>query len=236
MITTILFDLDGTLLPMDQEQFLQAYLKGLCTKAAPRGYDPKKLTDSIWAGTGAMIQNSSQQSNEAVFWDVFAGIHGEDSRKDVALFEDFYHKEFQSVQASCGFQPLASTLIGQLKAKGFQLILATNPIFPAIATESRIRWAGLQPEDFEHYTTYENSYHCKPNLAYYQDILTQHCLSAEECLMVGNDVEEDMIVTELGMQTFLVTNCLINKHEKNIDAYPHGSFSDLMAYLQREFY
>jgi len=31
---------------------------------------------------------------------------------------------------------------------GFRVALATNPIFPAIATEKRIRWAGLTPEDF----------------------------------------------------------------------------------------
>lgn len=234
MITTVLFDLDGTLLPMVQEHFVRAYLKGLCQKAAPHGYEPKKLSDSIWAGTAAMVKNNGEKSNEAAFWDVFAAIHGESARQDIVLFDDFYHHEFQQVQHSCGFQPLAKPLVDSLKEKGLRLILATNPIFPRIATESRIRWAGLQPEDFSYITTYENACHCKPNLDYYRDIMTQCQLSPSECLMVGNDVDEDMIAQELGMKVFLLTDCLINKQNKETANYPQGNFSELMNQLQSE--
>lgn len=50
----------------------------------------------------------------------------------------------------------------ELKRRGFGVALATNPIFPSVATESRIRWAGLEPEEFALYTTYENTAYCKP--------------------------------------------------------------------------
>lgn len=53
MIKNILFDLDGTLLPMDMEKFTQGYFKRLVAKAAPRGYEPEKLIKSVWAGTAA---------------------------------------------------------------------------------------------------------------------------------------------------------------------------------------
>ena len=115
---------------------------------------------------------------------------------------------------------------------GLRTALATNPIFPAIATESRIRWAGLSPADFELYTTYENIGFCKPNPAYYQEILKRMDLSPEECLMVGNDVTEDMIAARLGMQVFLLTDCLINKDEKDISVYPNGGFDQLLACLR----
>ena len=95
MITTVLFDLDGTLLPMDQDQFLKAYLGRMAKKLSPHGYDPQALTKAIWKGTGAMIQNDGSSTNEEVFWDCFAGIYGADIRKDEPLLADFYANEFQ---------------------------------------------------------------------------------------------------------------------------------------------
>lgn len=133
----------------------------------------------------------------------------------------------------CGYSPKAAAVISLLKDKGITPVLATNPIFPAVATESRIRWAGLQPEDFSLYTTYENSRFCKPNLLYYQDILHKLNLSPENCLMVGNDVGEDMVTRELGMEVFLLTPCLINRNNTDISVYNHGNFDALIAYLNQ---
>ena len=112
-------------------------------------------------------------------------------------------------------------------------MLATNPLFPAVATESRIRWAGLQKEDFELVTTYENSKHCKPNPDYYRDIIEEIGVRPEECLMVGNDVNEDMIAESLGMKVFLLTDCLINKEEKDITVYPNGDFGKLIQFIEK---
>lgn len=230
-ITTVLFDLDGTLLPMDQDEFINCYLHLLAKKLAPYGYDPKKLIGSIWQGTTAMVKNDGSCTNEQAFWKQFSEIFGPDAAKDEPLFRNYYEIEFQNVRASCGFNPKAAEAIAAIKAKGFRVVLATNPLFPAIATQSRIRWAGLQPEDFELYTTYENSCHCKPNPAYYQDILNTLGLKAEECLMVGNDAKEDTAAEELGIRVFLLTDCLINKEGKDISAYPQGGFDELMAYI-----
>ena len=124
-------------------------------------------------------------------------------------------------------------MIDTVKQKGLRAVLATNPLFPSIATENRILWAGLKPEDFEFFTTYENSFHCKPNLDYYRDVLSHIGYSPEECVMVGNDVDEDMIARELGMQVFLLTPCLINKRGADITEYPNGGFDELIEYLQK---
>ena len=132
----------------------------------------------------------------------------------------------------CGFEPMAAQIVGWLKKKGIRVVLATNPLFPSIATENRIRWAGLQPEDFEYFTTFENSHYCKPNPDYYREILEQLSLKPEECLMVGNDVREDMVTEQLGMKTFLLTDCLINKENIDISQYPNGGFAQLHTYLK----
>ncbi len=112
------------------------------------------------------------------------------------------------------------------------MVLATNPIFPAVATQNRIRWAGLQPESFRLYTTYENSHYCKPNLKYYEEILQNIGFQPEECLMIGNDVTEDMVTAKLGMRVFLLTDCLINQSGADLSPYPQGGFQELQAYLR----
>lgn len=231
-ITTILFDLDGTLLPMDNAAFTKGYFKLLAARLAPLGYEPEKLVDAVWSGTAAMVKNDGSQNNEAAFWKRFSEIYGEKVLGDLPVFENFYATDFQQAKAMCGFNPKAAEAVRTARDLGLRVALATNPIFPAIATESRIRWAGLQPEDFELYTTYENIGYCKPNPAYYQELLDQLNESPERCLMVGNDVAEDMIAEKLGMQVFLLTDCIINKEDADISLYPRGGFDDLLEHIR----
>lgn len=231
MLKAALFDLDGTLLPMDQDTFARDYLGRLAARMAPFGYDPKLLVKTIWAGTGAMVKNDGRRTNEEVFWDYFCGVFGESSRQDEPKFEEFYRTDFQKVQHSCGCNGKAAELIRHIRSLGLRTALATNPLFPAIATYSRTRWAGLNPEDFELITTYENSSHCKPNPDYYRAVLAKMELKPGECLMVGNDVGEDMIAENLGMKVFLLTDCIINKEGTDISRYPNGSFDELAAYI-----
>ena len=136
------------------------------------------------------------------------------------------------MQEVCGYHPMAAETIAKLRQAGIRVALATNPIFPSIATYKRIRWAGLKPEDFEWITTYENSKYCKPNLRYYQEVLERLGVAPEDCLMVGNDVGDDMVAEELGMQVFLLTDCLINKTDKDISRYPNGGFDELLRFLE----
>ena len=231
-ITTILFDLDGTLLPMDQDTFAKAYVKGLTVAAEPAGYSPMILGTAIMAGTVAMVKNNGERTNEEVFWDVLEKTYGETIQNDRHIFDEFYATDFQKIKDVCGFAPRASELMQNIKEKGYRVALATNPLFPKVATESRIRWAGLQPEDFELYTTFETSCYCKPNLDYYREVLDRLQVSPEECLMVGNDVAEDMIAERLGMKVFLLTDCLINKHNSDIAVYPHGNIDDLFEFIE----
>ena len=233
-ITTVLFDLDGTLLPMDQDVFVKDYFSRIAAKVAPAGYDPKQLIDTIWRGTAAMVKNDGSKTNEEAFWESHRRVMGEaDAVTSRPMLEDFYRNEFQQVKAVCGFMPEAKDILEFCRSKGLRVILATSPLYPRVATESRIRWAGLQPEDFDFITTYEDSHYCKPNPDYYREILNKLALSADECLMVGNDVREDMIARDVGMDVFLLPADLINKDLKDISQYPSGDLADLMAYIEK---
>ena len=228
----VLFDLDGTLLPMDQDVFVNGYFGYLVKKMEPHGYEPRKLIRSIWGGTEAMVKNDGNVTNEEAFWQYFVSVYGENARRDIVLFEEFYAVDFQKARQFCGFTPKAAETVALVRVLGAIPVLATNPLFPQIATQSRIRWAGLSPEDFALYTTYENINWCKPSLDYYREILRRIGLTPEECVMVGNDVSEDMAAGELGMKVFLLTDCLINRRNEDVGQWPHGDFNDLQRFLK----
>ena len=232
MITTILFDLDGTLLPMDMDVFTGRYFELLASKMTGYGYDPKELIQNIWAGTKVMVKNDGRLTNEEAFWNFFCEKYGEERLEDQKVFDAYYANEFNEVQKVCGFNEKVPQLIQEIKRMGFREVLATNPLFPEIATRGRASWEGLSVDDFEYFTTYENSHYCKPNVEYYKELLEKIQVQPEECLMVGNDVDEDMIAETIGMSVFLITDCMLNRSNKDISRYPHGDFDDLLEYIK----
>ncbi len=110
----VMFDLDGTLLPMDQDTFVNGYFTFLAKKMAPHGYEPQKLVKAIWGGTAAMVKNDGTCLNEEAFWRYFTGVYGEGARADIPLFEEFYANEFQQAQRFCGFDERAMSLMVEL--------------------------------------------------------------------------------------------------------------------------
>lgn len=231
MLKAILLDLDGTLLGMNQDEFVKEYLSSLAKKASEYGYEPKRFIKTVWTGVEKMTFNDGSKNNENVFWDTFSKEYDSSMVINKNIFDEYYSNEFENIKNICEYDKNSKHLIKELKGEGYILVLATNPFFPAVATEARMRWAGLDKNDFTLYTTYENSCHCKPNIEYYKDILKTINCKAEECLMVGNDVSEDMIANSIGIKTFLVTKYLINKDNLNVKEYPQGDFDDLLKYI-----
>lgn len=231
-MNTFFFDLDGTLLPMDQDLFVKTYFKELANKFVPKGFEADQLIKAVWAGTKAMVANDGTMTNEQCFWDTFSNIFSEEVRLLEPEFEKFYLTEFNKVKEITSPTPLANICVQMLKEKGYTLILATNPIFPRVAILARIKWAGLNPDDFELITTYENSCYSKPNLEYYRAILKKIGKGPEKCVMVGNDVKEDMCALQLGMNAFLLNDYVINEDGVDNSQYKQYSFQDLTEFIK----
>lgn len=228
----VLFDLDGTLLPMDYDGFLKLYFGNLAKRMNGYGYNPEELVKNIWTGTKAMVMNDGSCMNETKFWDVFAEIYGVNVLQDKVLLDDYYREDFIKAKVACGFDPMAKETVDLVKSLGLKAALATNPIFPMVATRQRMDWAGVSASDFELCTTYENIGVSKPNPAYYLEIAKRLNVATEECLMVGNDVSEDMVAVKTGMKVFLLTNCLLNKNNEDISMYPQGGFPELQEFIK----
>ncbi|MGN0452328.1 MAG: HAD family hydrolase [Ruminococcus sp.] len=231
MLEFVLFDLDGTLLPMDQDVFTKAYFKGLASKVAHLGYDPKELVSAIWKSTGAMTENDGTHTNEEVFWKSFCGTYGEKALNDKAEFDSFYYNEFQKVKDCCGFCSQSKEVVDYIKSKGLRTAVATNPVFPLYAMQSRVRWAGLEAEDFEFITSYETSHYCKPNPSFYTELAKRLGVEPENCLMVGNDPVEDVAAAKANMKVFVLTGNAIGQDTESVTNYPKGNFDELIKYI-----
>ncbi len=226
----VLFDLDGTLLPMDNDLFIQTYFGLLAKKVAPLGYEKEPLISALWKGTAKMIKNDGTKTNEEVFWAVMEDIFGKKIYADIPVFDSFYGNEFHGAASVTFPTPLAQKAVELARACADRVILATNPFFPTVAVHSRLSWAKIKPESFDLITTYENSRFCKPNPAYYVEIAEKMGVEPKNCLMVGNNEIEDIAAAQsLGMDTFYLSDYPVCKGEG--PETPKGSFEELIAFL-----
>ena len=231
MLNTILFDLDGTLAPFNQDEFIRAYFGALTRRLAPMGYNGEQLVAALWKGTAAMIGNDGQRTNRQVFWEVFTQELGVQVLSLETILEDFYTREFDDIRRILTGPTDRQDLIRALREKGYGLVLATNPIFPAVAVETRLSWVGLRGSGFDYVTTYENSRHSKPDPGYYRDILAHIGRQGAECLMVGNNPGDDMSALQVGLEGYLVTDCLENPDGLAVDSFRSGSFQEAEKFL-----
>lgn len=211
---TIFFDLDGTLLDMDMNDFVVNYYRLLTEYVAKHGYDPQRFMKALDNGLESMLRNDGTSSNEEVFWKAMEEEFGPEVHDSKKMFEKFYLEEFQTISQFTGPNKEIMNFIEDVKEKA-PLVLATNPLFPSMATASRMKWGGLDGEDFDLITTYENSRFCKPNPLYYEDLLERLNLKPEDVLMVGNDLYEDGAAKSLGIDVFILEPNLLHE-DKNV--------------------
>ncbi len=230
-IKAVLFDLDGTLLPMNHTDFGKGYYSALAALMAEKGHNPKEFLSNLNSGIKAMLLNDGSKTNEEAFWEALTSIYGEDFRQNEAVFQDFYKNEFRSLEQFTAKNPYSLKILDLCRKKGFKLALATNPVFPPIAIETRLSWNGMTKDCFEFITTYDNSHFCKPSAGYYLEIAERLGVKPEECLMVGNDVSDDMPSSDIGMSVFLLTDCLLNAKPEDLSRYPSGGFNELYSFI-----
>ena len=234
MIDTIMFDLDGTLLRIPQSTFISAYFAELGKVFARMGMDAETSIKAVWTGTKAMLLNDGTELNANKFWDTFARTLSLTAERRLAVeaaCDSFYTNEFDIVKKHAEPSDIPKRLVPSLADKGFTLVLATNPLFPACAVETRLGWIGLRLSDFKLVTHYSNSTFCKPNPGYYNEIFSKIGKKPQQCLMVGNNPSEDMCAGKLGAETYLVPDYLENEAGLDISAYRSGNIGQMEEYL-----
>ncbi len=232
MIKAILFDLDGTLLGVDMDCFLRHYLNCLSRHFAHL-MDPQEFVVNLLSATQAMITNDNPDlTNREVFMAHFFRRMPHPPEKILPLIETFYAEIFPQLQEHVRPFPEVPSVLDTAVNLGFRLALATNPLFPATAINQRIRWAGLEPHRFDLVTSYEIMHYCKPHPGYFHEIARFFGLPAQECLMVGNDVDDDInAAARAGMKTLLVEDMAVNKSGSVPQADYRCKVGDLCDFL-----
>lgn len=227
MLQAVLFDLDGTLLPMNKRKFLDEYLKEV-SLAVSTVIEPEAFIHALLASTSVMAANNSVElTNEEAFWKDFQIRLGNRLPAVKPLFELFYTEKFHQLSYAANPSPEAFVLVKAALDVDLRIVLATNPLFPLSAILDRMSWAGVEDFPWELITSYEVMHFSKPHPGYYREITAHLGISPGECLMVGNDVDEDLAAGKLGMKTCLVTDCLMGDPAGISRADWHGSLKSL---------
>ncbi|NLN07083.1 MAG: HAD family hydrolase [Firmicutes bacterium] len=228
MIEAVLLDLDGTLLDVDMDGFLERYFKKLAQHLA-EFIDSASFKKNLWASTEVMIRDTDPgKTNQEAFIEHFYTWVKHPHDVVWPLIDEFYETIFPTLKGNIKPFPDVPYVMEKLRQSGCRLVLATNPIFPLTAILHRMKWAGLKPEDFCLITSYETMHYCKPNPEYYLEVAKLIDVPPHKCLMVGNEYIFDIESAEkAGMHTFLVSETLqaLDKEKKC------GRLLDLIPFL-----
>lgn len=207
MRKSLLFDLDGTLIEDSMDLFLPPYFEAL-TKKVAHLVPPEKLVAQLNASTRLMMANCDPlKTNAQVFAADFFPKIGVSYEVLNPLFEDFYLREYCELRAFVNPIPVARTIMTRAFELRHPVVIATAPVFPLRALKLRLEWGNLGDLPYALITDYESMHSSKPNPAYYQEIASKLKCEAGNCVMVGNDVQMDILpARRAGLKTFWITN------------------------------
>ncbi len=223
---------------MEVKTFISAYLDSIGRYVDAYGLDAACFSKGVHGGIERMFTGDSAATNYEKFWEGFSNtfpLSGDKigSYQDIELLcMSYYEEKFDEVRSVAHPHPLAHDIVRAVREKGYRTAIATNPLFPRTATYHRLAWAGLDPNDFEFVTTYEDHRHVKPTKGYYQEVLSRLGVRGEECLMVGNDTREDLAAVQCGTGFFLVTPYLLDHDHVDVSAFDQGTLEDLFAFVE----
>ena len=205
MTLTLLLDLDDTLLNTNMDAFIPAYFQALSRELAPH-IAPEIMLRALMSGTKQMIESEDfSQTLEQVFNAVFYPQINSPYEKTSAAIENFYDHVFPTLGGVTTPKPETKPFIDWAFSQGFRIAIATDPIFPRKATYHRLRWAGLEPEQFELVSSFEHFHFSKTHPAYYAEVLGRMGWPDGPVLMVGNDMDRDIRPAQmLGLATYHV--------------------------------
>lgn len=229
----IMTDLDCTLLPMDQDAYIQIYVNAIAKLFYEHGFDGKKIAKATMQSAYAMGKNDGSRTNEEVFEEAFKALVGENAQQAIDLFPKVYEEPYDAIKAVTRVNEHAEKIVKLMREKAEFVVVATQPMFPLEAVKKRLSWTNLSHDMFDDITVYDNCTFSKPSTGYYKEIMDKFGATAENTVMFGNDVNEDILpCVELGVETFLLTDGLINVKNHDISYLRKGTYLDMIEYLK----
>ncbi len=207
MIKAVLLDLDNTLLGNDPDPFTRRYLALLDDFVQQRLGTPSIL-QALWAGTQAIFADADPlRTNSEKFYSAFMSLVPLERADFARAMQEFYAELYPTLEPLTQRRPGARRLVEWLLDAGYTVVIATNPLFPYVAVQHRLAWAGIPIGEVALglVTTLDNMHFAKPNPAYYEEIGARLGLETGEAIMVGDDWEHDILPARAaGMNAFWV--------------------------------
>lgn len=201
--TTLLLDLDGTLLDIEMRGFLGAFFPLAAARFGGPG-EMRLISQAMGEAARAMMEaRDGARTVDHIFLETFAPAVGRTPAEVRATFAAFYHEEFERMRRLVRPIPGARDFVLGALELGCELVLATNPVFFLDPILARLRWAGLADLPFALVTGAELMLWTKPHAGYYRQILALTGRRPDQCLMVGDDPAMDMAAKGTGIATWL---------------------------------
>jgi FMN phosphatase YigB (HAD superfamily) len=231
-VQAALFDLDGTLIDVDMQLFVPAYLRRLAERLEPYA-EPRRTLRALHAAVMTMLDGTS---GDCSLEELLRGRLADELQIPWAGYQsglaDFCREDLPALRPLVHPHPLARSLVEACLARGWRVVLATNPIFPREVIDARLDWGGLRDLPFQPVTSYETSRHCKPHAGFFRDLLDKLGLPPKACLMVGNDTLHDLAAGRFGLSTCLLTTWRIDRDGAAYAADWEGTHQSLLDQLQ----
>ena len=219
-------------------EFVPAYFQALAKHLSP-WVRPEVMLPALISGTQAMLANEDPSLTlQQVFDRDFYPRIGVGKEQLNDAVEDFYDHVFHELSEVTRQRPGARELVDWALSCGDRVAIATDPLLPRKAVNERIRWAGLEPGQFELISSYESFHFSKSHAAYYAELLGRLGWPDGPILMVGNDEERDLRrAHELGLVTFQVDGAAPadipgNAEGRGARTIAHGSLTELRQWLK----
>ncbi len=207
MIRAVLLDLDDTLLGNETDPFVKRYFALLGQYTAVKMPPDQFMAALLRASREVIHSTDVSLTNHTVFWQAFSQYSGTDAQEMESFINGFYADEFPKMRVLTSRRDVAALLVKYCLAQDWQVVVATNPLFPRVAIEERLCWAGVPvcENDYALVTTLENMHSTKPNVAYYEEILEVLEVAADTAVMVGDDWTNDIEpAAQLGIRTYWI--------------------------------
>jgi phosphoglycolate phosphatase-like HAD superfamily hydrolase len=130
MIKNILFDLDGTLLPVNQDEFVIKVMSVMEDELKKTDLDSTDFLKGMLKGIDTIVKESNGScTNEELFWTIFNKYSNIEAKKAKDFFVNFYNGAYLLATETVVYNTKIADAVTFLKNKGYNLVLALLRFF-----------------------------------------------------------------------------------------------------------
>ena len=234
-IDTLLFDLDETLIQINRFGLELRFI--FSSMRRMHSIIPVwKFYSVFWKSVKKSKTHGTDKTNHEVLVEALASYSKKSFEEVDRIIQKNLHDDFKKLKNHFTPVPGAKETLLLAHKLGYRVIIATNPSIPLCTVKLRLKWAGLEDFPFEYITNSEVMTRCKPDPAFYSELLDRLALDSKKCLMVGNDIEKDLAAKKIGILTYIlktrVTQKQIKKCKGDLHLEGYGDYPRLQEWLR----